>query len=261
MDTVVFQSYRTTGVPAWIGRCMESVRAWAAANGFEYRFYDDALLARAPDWYREKARHNVLLVSDLARLLVARELLEAGYRRTIWMDADLLVFDPRPARFELADGYAFCREIWSWRNEDGSPRLLPERANNAVSVFDRGNPTLEFLAYAAQAMVRNTPGEVPPTAVSTSLLSGLNERIGLPLLRHIGALSPHAMIALLNGEAAYLQPFMARVGEPLVAANLCGSFRDARNHGTTLDEGVYEAVVRLLLDSRGAALNRFLPSA
>lgn len=256
--TVVFQSYRTEDVPAWIARCMESVRAWAAANGFEYRFYDDGFLARAPSWYREKARNNVLLVSDLARLLVARELLGEGCERTIWMDADLLFFDPRPARFDVADGYAFCREIWSWRKDDGSAWLLPERANNAVSVFDGGNPVLDFLAYAAQAMVRNTPGEVPPTAVSTTLLTGLKESIGLPLLRNIGTLSPYAMVALLKGEAAYLQPFMAAVGEPLLAANLCGSFRDAANHGITLDEPVYEAAVRLLLESKGAALNKFL---
>ncbi len=249
MKTVVFQSYRTTGVAAWIARCMESVRAWAAANDFEYRFIDDRLFDYAPPWYRQKAEHNKLLVTDLARLLAARELLAAGYERTVWMDADLLIFDPRPASFELADGYAFCREVWAWRNADGTPLLLPDRANNSVSIFDRGNVVLDFLIYAAQALMRNSPGQPHPTAVSTQLLSALNERMGLPLLRHFGMLSPFVMRALVEGDEGYLRTYMARVGEPLVAANLCGSFADAANHGTTL------------LETRGAALNRFLPAA
>ncbi|MGE5639729.1 MAG: hypothetical protein ACM30H_06500 [Clostridia bacterium] len=260
MKTVVFQSYRTSRVAPWIVRCMESVRAWAAANDFEYRFIDDRFLDYAPAWYREKAAHNLLLVTDLARLVAARELLAAGYERTVWMDADLLVFDPRPASFQLADGYAFCREVWAWRQSDGAPLLPPDRANNSVSVFDRGNPVLEFLIYAAQALMRNAAGRPHPTAVSTQLLSALNERMGLPLLRHFGMLSPFVMRALLEGDEGYLRTYMARVGEPMVAANLCGSFTDAANHGTTLPESVYDETVRVLLETRGAALNRFLPS-
>jgi hypothetical protein len=85
--------------------------------------------------------------------------------------------------------------------------------------------------------------------------------MGLPLLRHFGMASPFVMRALVEGDESYLRAYMARVGEPLVAANLCGSFADAANHGATLAERVYDETVRLLLDTRGAALNRFLPAA
>ena len=177
------------------------------------------------------------------------------------MDADLLVFDPRPASFDLPDGYAFCREVWAWRNPDGTALCPPDRANNSVSVFDRGNPVLDFLIHAAQALVRNSSGRPHPTAVGTQLLSSLNERMGLPLLRHFGMLSPFVMRALAEADEPYLRAYMARVGEPMAAANLCGSFADAANHGTTLHAQVYEGTVRLLLETRGTALNRFLPAA
>jgi hypothetical protein len=45
--TVVYQSYRTRDVPAWIATCMHTVRAWAASRGFDYRFIDGRLFDRA----------------------------------------------------------------------------------------------------------------------------------------------------------------------------------------------------------------------
>ena len=41
MKTVVFQSYKTEDVPPWIATCMDGVRQWSAAKGFDYRFMDD----------------------------------------------------------------------------------------------------------------------------------------------------------------------------------------------------------------------------
>jgi hypothetical protein len=36
----------------------------------------------------------VHLVSDLARLTLARDYLAQGYDRALWVDADVVVFDP-----------------------------------------------------------------------------------------------------------------------------------------------------------------------
>jgi len=93
MKTVVYQSYRTRDVAPWLATCQASVRDWAARAGHDYRHYGDELFDRVPDWYRAKAGSLVLPVSDLARLVLARELLAEGYDRTVWVDADLLVFD------------------------------------------------------------------------------------------------------------------------------------------------------------------------
>ena len=59
MKTVVYQSYRTTSVPAWIDECMKSVRRWAQLKGFEYVFFDDEIFERVPSWYRQKANNGI----------------------------------------------------------------------------------------------------------------------------------------------------------------------------------------------------------
>jgi hypothetical protein len=104
MKTIVYQSYRTQQVPPWITTCMGTVRAWADQQGFDYRFYDDGFFEYAPQWFRDKAQHGICPVTDLARLVVARELLAQGYERTVWVDADLLVFAPEQLRLDLDAG-------------------------------------------------------------------------------------------------------------------------------------------------------------
>jgi len=59
MRTVVYQSFRTENVPAWISRCLESVRLWAGAKGYDYRFIGDEIFDLAPGWYREKAKNRI----------------------------------------------------------------------------------------------------------------------------------------------------------------------------------------------------------
>ena len=62
MKTIVYQSYRTTDVPAWVQTCLHSARDWAASRGFEYRFFDDRFFDYCPPWYREKVGKQVLLL-------------------------------------------------------------------------------------------------------------------------------------------------------------------------------------------------------
>jgi hypothetical protein len=44
-DTIVIQSFRNHGIPAWIHRCLDSVQKWAGLRGVDYslagdEFYD-----------------------------------------------------------------------------------------------------------------------------------------------------------------------------------------------------------------------------
>lgn len=80
---------------------MQSAREWAKSNHYDYRFYDDSLFDYAPDWFRKKADHHPCPVTDLARLVVARQLLTEGYDRTVWMDADMLIFDPKSMKLPI----------------------------------------------------------------------------------------------------------------------------------------------------------------
>ena len=93
MKTVVYQSYRTTGVAAWIAQSMESVRSWAEGLGFAYERIDDAFFAPVPGWYRDKVGGEIVRMSNLARLLAARRLL-GEHERVVWVDANVVVFNP-----------------------------------------------------------------------------------------------------------------------------------------------------------------------
>ena len=73
---------------------MDGVRHWSAAKSFDYRFIDDQFFDLLPADYRKKAEGRLPVLSDLARLIMARNLILEGYEKTIWIDADVLIFDP-----------------------------------------------------------------------------------------------------------------------------------------------------------------------
>ena len=101
MNAIVYQSYRTQNVPGWIQQCLRIVPIWARAQGYEYRFFDEALFDRLPAWFRKRVSHRILPMSDLARLLLARELLDEGFDRVVWVDADVLIFDIKQFSVDL----------------------------------------------------------------------------------------------------------------------------------------------------------------
>ncbi len=254
MKTVVYQSYRTVNVPPWINRCMGTVRDWTVQNDFDYRFIDDRLFEYVPPWYRQRVGGDVLLVSDLARLLLAQEFLAQGYERTVWMDADLLIFDPDNFRIDVTQEYAFCREVWV--------DLLPEgvlecstRVNNAVTVFVSQNSFLNFYVHAAQSIVRQK-SRLGRLDIGTGFLTGLHELVTLPLLDAVGLISPVMAADLVRGKGNSFRAFMAHFGSPVHAANLCASFRGEWFYGIPLDDALYEAAVQILLQTRGEVLNR-----
>ena len=256
MKTVVYQSYRTVQVPDWINICLRSVREWAEQQGFAYRFFDDVMFSYAPDWYREKVANHVLLVSDLARLEIARELISEGFDRAIWIDADILIFDPNRFTVDIHEQFAFCREIWL-DLADGNRLTWSSRVNNSVSVFLRDNAFLDFYRYACQQLVRNS--EKPsPLAVGTSFLTSLHPVLGFQLLTNVGILSPILMFEILNGTNQALQTYMSQVGQRLQAINLCASLGGKRLLDLVVDDAAFARTVDRLLEGQGAVLNSLL---
>ena len=135
MGTVVCQAYSSpTGVPPWIERCMDTVRGWAERSGFAYERSDDGLFDRVPPWFRERVGGEPVRMSDLARLLLARSLL-ARYERAVWVDADVVVFDPERFVLDAPDGYALCREAWLSLTPEG--RVQSRRASTTRSPSTR----------------------------------------------------------------------------------------------------------------------------
>lgn len=279
LKTIVYQSYRTENVPSWISKCMETVRNWASLKGFDYYFIDDRMFSYAPDWYRKKVKNNVLLVSDLARLEIAKELLAQGYDRTIWVDADIVIFDPENFNINIEEEFAFTRELWAIHNKLNCYEYST-RVCNAVTVMVKNNSILDFYIYACKSMVENPDwkirfkndtgwkiklkrsldryrytykeGFIPPSFVGTIFLTRLYEQTAFPLLNNVGLFSPDIVHEMTKAHSNMLKQYMKKWIDPIYAANLCGSF-----YGTQKSDFVMSIVEKLLL-SKGQIINKYL---
>lgn len=247
--TVVFQSYRTHDVPPWIGRCLASVKQWALGHGHDYHFVGDEFLALAPDWYRAKAGTELCPVTDLARLLLAKQLLAHGYELAIWIDADVLVFDPAAMALSIPRGFAFTDEIWVYPGPTGTP-VVERNVNNSLTLFARQNQHLDFFIDACYRIARARP-QLGKCAVGTNFLSNLRRILPFPVVEIAATLSEPMLREIADGErATFLAAHGHELTQPVVCANLCASLA----HG---DATVYERAVERLLATRGAVLNRY----
>lgn len=248
MKTIVFQSFRTHDVPGWMAACMESVRAWAALRGFEYRFLDDRFFDCVPEAVRRKARHPCTL-ADMARLLTARELLEADCERAIWMDADVLVFAPERLLPEPLPKFALCLEAWLANTPQGA--RCDYRVNNAVAVFSRDDGYLQFLIEASRNIARTRPA-LAKLAIGTRLFTQLHRVVPLPLLNNVGMFSPIVMADIAARAGRCLPVYARHLPAPLAAANLCFSLQHTA--ATDTPQRVADACV----ETRGEVVNRLI---
>lgn len=252
LKTIVYQSYRTHNVPDWISRCMQIVPRWAERHGFEYRFFDDGFFDRVPAWFKQRVNHLVLPMSDLARLLVGQDLLNEGFERVVWVDADVLIFDIDQFSIDVPGTCAFCKEVWLGPNAEKKMQLY-SRVNNAVSVFTRESTVLDFYIESAQAFVRHKSSQIGHADIGTQFLSRLHALAHFPLLTNVGMISPWLLNDMAEGPGELTQRYMQHTNQPMFAANLCGSMV----RGDVNAQKV-ERVVRQLLASRGAILNEYL---
>jgi hypothetical protein len=244
---LVLQSHRADA-PRWIRRCLESVRDWAEARGYAYRFEGDEALARVPDWYRDKAGAKRPVVADLARLSMIREALEAGHEAALWLDADCLVFAPERFNPLAVDGTAAVGwEIWVDADPKQPGRLKTWRGpHNACLLFRPGDPRLDFLIHATRTVIAKAdPARIAPQMVGPKLLKALQPFADFALLPEAGAFSPPVLRDLAAGGGAALD-LMRKASDPFpAAANLCLSLAD---DAATIDR----AVDRLLQDEEDA---------
>ncbi|MFC1826897.1 glycosyltransferase family 2 protein [Thermodesulfobacteriota bacterium] len=259
MKTIIYQSYRTEDVPGWISHCMESVRKWADTNKFDYRFIDDELFSYVPDWYREKVDRQINLVSDLARLNLARKYLDEGYDRTIWIDADIIIFHPEHFHISIANGYGFCHEVFTKISPEGEITNFIH-VNNAITVFEKNNKFLDFYIYSCEQIVRNKK-ELTHTSVGTQFLTATHHFLCNQTMRNMGLLSPLIMNSIAGKKKHLMEMYMKAFGSRMFAANLCASYRNRNVQGISMVDDIYETVISQLNETKGDILNHFLPSA
>lgn len=252
--TVVFQAWVGRPAPPFIERCMASAAGWARTRGFEYRRLGEPFLDVLPGWYRERLGSHILQQTNLARLRYAREALAEGAERAIWLDADILVYDPGGFTLEAPEGFALCREAWMQPQRDGAAFMFG--VNQAVVVADRGAPLLDELIDAHESLVRDRPENVQRFGTATALLSSIHETRPLPLLTNVAMLNPAMLVEIAGGDAGPVtREYVRRHGYPTQAANLTLSMVGVGFDGVVATERDFDAAVDVLTVTRGAPLD------
>jgi hypothetical protein len=199
-------------------------------------------------------------LTDYARLVAARQLLDEGFDRVIWVDADVAVFDPERFDVGVTHGYSFCREVWHDLTLLGRP-LFKLTVNNSVSVFCRDEKIIApYLDDAAQIL----RGQSPLSAVSigTEYLHAKRQRETFPLLTNVGIFGPEMMYRYLHDDDRFLRRYLRFQTSPVYAVNLCNSklgtkyrFSGAKETWS-LDNNMLCGLIDRLCQDRGASLNR-----
>ena len=241
-ETLVIQSYRTENVPAWINSCLGSVEAWASLCGLDYRFFGNEIFQRVPAWYRERAKGCLPVLTDLGRLILVREALGSGVGTVIWVDADILIFDPEKLRVDIDAEYAFSRELWV---QPGARGLKVYRnVHNAFCMFRQGNPFLDFYIHACLSVMRRVDSNVPNQIVGTKLLTAMHNIIGFPLVEQVGMASPLVLQDLSAGAGGpALTRLVAKSPVTLRAVNLCGSLVGQKVDGVSINDDLMARTV------------------
>ena len=244
--TLVYQSFRNHNVPVWIQRCLESAQAWTKKEGYSYRFIDDELFEYAPDWYRQKVSDNVQLVSDISRLMLARRFFAEGYDRVIWIDADVLIFDPANFSVKTEEGVHFCREIWADADLDGNV-IHQKKFNNSVCVFHQGNVFLNFYIDACLKLVAGR-SNIPHVLIGTTFLTALKEIYPFPEITNVAITSPALVHDLLTDNSRFIEKYVEWHAAPVYAANLCGSMQHQVFQDVEISDSAMSVVVQKLLE-------------
>jgi hypothetical protein len=226
--TLVYQ-LAPEGPPGWILACLKSLRRWAGAEGFAYRLYGDEVFELVEPALAAKTGGRLQMLTDLARLTLARDLLEReGWERVIYADADFLVWRAEAlAPLASERGAAFGQEFWVQR--EGAKLKLHRNVHNAFMLFERGGSVLPFYEEIARSLLARLEGGVLPQFLGPKLLSALQGPAAFALLPQAGALSPDVAADILGeGDGRALARMRESLPAPLGGANLCASLLEEK---------------------------------
>jgi hypothetical protein len=257
-DTIVIQTFRVNDRPAWIQRCLDSVRDWAALHGHDYSLAGDEFFDLCGPEYLARGVKNARAITNLARLVATRRRLDEGYGCVIWLDADVFVFDPASLILDfpaasLPTGYAFGREVWttpgSWRAFSPEPAI----AHNAATYFTKDAVDLDMLI----GLICHIDAEREITSnyqLGVRLLRGLHYSLMFPTFSHVAIFSPTLIQAIVKQDTKVLAFYGRSYRYHACAANLTLSQASGN------DNLIMKAMDRLR-STNGAAVNKYATEA
>ena len=241
---LVIQSHTSPLPHSWLHSCMETVKHWARLQGFEYRFVGDELFAGVDPELRKKTTEQIVVTSDLARLLAIQSALGKGYDCVVWCDADFLIFEPE--KLQLGDDtYAFGREVWIQLAGSSKTRLKAyKKLHNAFMFFRKDNPFLSFYIDSIQNMLFRHSGKFAPQFAGPKFLSAINNISSQPVMENAGMYCPLVIRDLIHGSGPALTLFQQKSPAPLAGANLCASLAEKE----TSNQDICLVIEKLLTD-------------
>ncbi len=257
--TIVIQTFRNHNIPPWIQRCLDSVRDWARLHSLDYSLAGDEFYDLCGPEFLARGPKNPQAITNLARLVATRRHLDAGYRQVIWMDADLLVFDPERLVFDfpvesLPTGYAFGREVWIEYGGSAGVFISKPMVHNAATYFTQAAVDLDMLI----ALIRHIDAGrriVNNFQIGVRLLRGLQHSLMFPTFSHASMFSPTLLRAVAEQNEQVLQVYGRIFRYQSCAGNLCLGSQDK----IPLD--VLGRAMDRLLHEKGAVVNRHATEA
>jgi len=217
---------------------MDSVQEWAHLQGYAYRYTGDEIFDRIAPQLRAKTAHQMVVASDLARLLEMRSALEENYTCVVWCDADFLVFAPEA--LVLGDeSYGFGREVWiqAAKNLSSRPKAYI-KIHNAFMYYRRNNPFLSFYINSIQKMMHQHKGPFAPQFAGPKFLSAIHNITTQPVVENACMLSPMVIKDLVHNGGAALSLFLELSPAPPAGVNLCASLANEEISNGEIEQAI-----------------------
>jgi hypothetical protein len=196
-------------------------------------------------------------MTDVARLYMMKELFLEGAERVVWVDADVLVFDPENLMLDIDDSFFGIEEISVFAYPDGSTKVSPVGLNGAILGARRDSALFSLYLDAVESRVRDYPEEVlPRTIAGPLLLTELAKTNFIKGLTTVGLFTPNILYDIAHRQSYLPALFAKSFGHKVAAANLCHFFRDLLPDAGAeeYDEIMRKAIEQLIL-TKGEVVN------
>lgn len=243
-DTCVVQSFRRYDDRSWDAKCIRSVEQWAASNSVDYKFYDDQLFDFVPDRLRRKFRNQILPITDIARVLVVRQL-QNQYRTVMWIDSDVIVFDPNNFTIPTNRGLYVCDDC----QIDTEGHNLHNSVIVACDCVDAIETFIE-LSLDQLKVAKSTDR----FALGHPFLRKVKQTVNLQTITNVATLTNRLIKEIASESNSTIEQYGSKLKYRVAAANMCGSLRTLSG----MCPDMYLKTIDILCETKGHIINKYI---